>query len=355
MRSAVRCFGERLVPFDEPVEESRAVVEPSPGELLAAARGAVAEGRPLLVAARTDAYAGFLRTLWLEHPELAVALVVTNGRVLAPERPVPGYHELVVDDRGGTWRRESVPVELPAEGRIPLDSGDVVLVSGGGKGFGHECAKALAGATGARLALLGRSEPDDDPLLAAALADLPGEHAYEPADLGDSAAVARAVRALEGRLGRVTAIVHAGGVNRPARFTELTDGEIALHVAPRVGGLDALLAAVERPRLVVAFGSVAGRYGKAGAAHVALATGLMRERVGELRTEALSGEGGRDGGPTRLLTVEWGDEDATGHCALLLRLLAVPDLAGTFSVRAASGHEEAGPAHESLVSAKMRT
>ncbi|MEU7899764.1 SDR family NAD(P)-dependent oxidoreductase [Nonomuraea sp. NPDC049152] len=313
-----RCFGERPVPFEEPVEESLALVEPSPGELLAAARMAVAEGSPLVVAARTDAYAGFLRSLSLEHPELVVGLVMTDGTVMAPVSPEPGYHELAVDEWGGLWRRESVPLELP-EGEIPLGPDDVVLVSGGGKGFGHACAKALAEATGARLALLGRSEPDDDPALAADLAALATDYAYEPADLGDSVAVAHAVRALEERLGRVTAIVHAGGVRRPARFSELTDGEIVLHVAPRVGGLEALLAVVEPPRLVVTFGSVIGRYGRAGASHIALADGLMRERARNARSRV-----------TRVLAIEWGSE---GTCDQFLRLLAVPDLSGTVAVR----------------------
>ncbi|WP_431904358.1 SDR family NAD(P)-dependent oxidoreductase [Nonomuraea sp. bgisy101] len=314
----VRCFGERPVPYDEPVEESGALVEPSPGELLAAARGAVAEGSPLIVAARNDAYAGFLRSLWLEHPELAVGLVMTTGDVVTPVGPGPGYHELSVDERGGVWRRESVPLELP-EGEIPLGPDDVVLVSGGGKGFGHACAKALGEATGARLALFGRSEPDDDPALAADLGALTTDYAYEPADLGDSLAVAHAVRALEERLGQVTAIVHAGGVNRPARFSELKDGEIALHVAPKVGGLEALLAVVERPRLVVTFGSAAGRYGRACGSHVALANGLMRDRARKAGSLA-----------RRVLTIEWGSE---GRCDLFLRLLAVPDLSGTVSVR----------------------
>ncbi|MFE3454932.1 SDR family NAD(P)-dependent oxidoreductase [Nonomuraea sp. NPDC059194] len=314
----MRCFGERLVPFDEPVEESRALVGPSPGELLTAARRAVAEGGPLVVAAETDAYAGFLRSVWLEHPDLAVGLVVTSGAVLAPVTSGPGYHELVVDEDGKAWRRESVPVEL-SEGEVPLGPDDVVLVSGGGKGFGHACAKALADATGARLALLGRTDPDDDPVLAADLAALPTEYAYEPADLGDSMAVAHAVQTMEGRLGPVTAIVHAGGVNRPARFAELGDGEIALHVAPKVGGLEVLLAAVERPRLVVTFGSVVGRYGRAGASHLALANGLMRERARELGDRA-----------KRTLTIEWGSER---RCDLFLRVLAASGLSGTVAIR----------------------
>ena len=53
--------------------------------------------------------------------------------------------------------------------RESLDSTDVILVTGGGKGIAAECAISLARQTGARLAIMGRSHPELDAELRANL------------------------------------------------------------------------------------------------------------------------------------------------------------------------------------------
>ena len=53
-----------------------------------------------------------------------------------------------------------------AAGQYPIGQGDVLLVTGGGKGIAAESALALARATGISLALIGRSDPETDKELA---------------------------------------------------------------------------------------------------------------------------------------------------------------------------------------------
>ena len=65
-------------------------------------------------------------------------------------------------DAAGTRRVPLLrPVTYLADrgAELPLGPGDVLLVSGGGKGITAECALTLATETGAAIALLGRSAP----------------------------------------------------------------------------------------------------------------------------------------------------------------------------------------------------
>lgn len=250
----IGCFAELV----ETAPDAAAVPDAAdPGALpvlLEVARAGIGSGR---LDGTTPGLSGFFRTLQDEYPALDVTLPT-------------GRHDLV----------------HPAPGDLPVGQGDVVLISGGGKGIGHVCAAALARATGATLALIGRSRPEDDETLAANLAaldDVP--FAYERADVTDASAVAAAVHRLTERLGPITGIVHASGLNEPKRFADVTLDDLERHWAPKVSGLHHLLAAVSDPRLVVTFGSVIGRYGMAGESAYALANGALRAEVERLATQ----------------------------------------------------------------------
>ncbi len=67
----------------------------------------------------------------------------------------------------------------------------MLLVTGGGKGITAECALVMAQDTGAKLALLGRADPEQDPELAENLARMSAagiRHRYDRADVTDAAA-----------------------------------------------------------------------------------------------------------------------------------------------------------------------
>ncbi|WP_433467536.1 SDR family NAD(P)-dependent oxidoreductase [Spirillospora sp. CA-128828] len=188
-------------------------------------------------------------------------------------------------------RRE--PVLAPVEPRgtdLPLGPDDVLLVTGGGKGISAECALALARESGARLALVGRSDPAGDEELTANLdrMEAAGVTArYLRADVTDADRVAAAVAAAEAALGPVTAVLHGAGGNVPKLLDELTDDDYARTIDPKVAGLEAVLGAVDtaRLRLVVTFGSMTGRAGLRGEAHYAVANEWQSDLVERLAAE----------------------------------------------------------------------
>ncbi|GAA3119773.1 type I polyketide synthase [Planomonospora alba] len=258
--------------------------------LLDVTRAAVEKATPLTVVDHGDTASGYLATVRQEHPDLEIrwvggasaASAAAVVRILASS--AAGHPELVIDENGRICTLAHVPLPSPDRQEPLLDADGVVLVTGGGKGIGFQTARALARLSGVRLALLGRSRPEDDGELSANLSQLDGmgiPYVYVSADLGDPAAVNRAVRRITGELGQITAVVHSGGINHPKRFTELSPADYAEHAAPKYHGLRALVDALDRAslRLLVTYGSVIGRFGLPGEAHYALANGRMRELV----------------------------------------------------------------------------
>ncbi len=105
------------------------------------------------------------------------------------------------------------------------------MASGGGKGIVAKCISAVARETGARLVILGRSKPQDDPELARYLHDLEGSGVkakYISADISDFGAVHAAVQMAESAFGRVTGIVHGAGRNEPKLLRGLDEPECAV-------------------------------------------------------------------------------------------------------------------------------
>lgn len=232
---------------------------------------------------------GFARSLALERPDAHVCIVdmPADAEVLEQARAeaeaATGFVDVRLDADGG--RR--VPVLQPLEprpGPALLGDGDVVVVSGGGKGIAAECSLHLAAASGASTLLLGRSRPEDDPELAgnlARFADAGVRHRYVSVDVTDAGAVRRAVEAATAEFGPVTAILHGAGVNAPAPLADLDAAEIERTLAPKLDGARALLDAVDCAalRLIVTFGSIIGRIGLRGEAHYALANDRMAQLV----------------------------------------------------------------------------
>lgn len=254
----------------------------------------------LVVVQESGGGSAFAKTLFLEMPKVATTVVDLSLEIAeAPGDPAADrvVSELVSEVRrtvsfsevryGGDGVRR-VPRLRPLEVQgaelepPPLGPGDVLLVSGGGKGIGAECALDLARASGASLALLGRSDPSEDSQLAKNLERSKASGVrwrYERADVGDRSAVAAAVGRIEEALGPVTGILHAAGVNRPMLLSSLDHDSFAETLAPKVRGLENLLAAVvpENLRLLLSFGSIIARSGMQGEAHYAVANEWMTE------------------------------------------------------------------------------
>ncbi|HEX4705344.1 MAG TPA: SDR family NAD(P)-dependent oxidoreductase, partial [Pseudonocardiaceae bacterium] len=230
VRPWVGCFAESLVPVGDPGpwRPTESVYLPDPTDVdavLAAGRKAL-RAKALVVLAHDGALGGFLRTLHREHPDIGITLVrVPPGCADAARwHAEPGrWRELVLGTDGVV--REPVERLLPEPtDEPPVTADDVVLVSGGGRGIGHACARALGLRSGAALAIIGRADPATDEELRDNLAGLRAagvQVVYWSADVTRPDDVRAAVAALTADLGPVTGVLHASGVNEPARFDQV--------------------------------------------------------------------------------------------------------------------------------------
>lgn len=294
-----------------------AEVEPHLNLMLEAAKAAADEPGRFVTVGGPKGAAGLAKTLHLESPDVRTTLVtITNpdlvrrapgeiaARLVQDVRATTDFSEIIYDDEG--IRRVPVlrphRIETPQTESSPvLGAEDVILVTGGGKGITAECAMSLAERSGASLALLGRSTPEQDAELAKNLARLTSagiRFVYRPTDITSAADVMVAVADVEGVVGPVTAVLHGAGVNVPQAIGGLDEEEFRRTIAPKVAGLENVLAALpaERLRLLVTFASIIGRAGLRGEAHYATANDWLRERTEQI---------GRTNPNTRCLALEW--------------------------------------------------
>ncbi|MEU1969839.1 type I polyketide synthase [Micromonospora sediminicola] len=236
--------------------------------------------------------AGIAKTLHLEAPQIRVTIVHCPDtadaltRVLAEVSATTRFSEVFYDEAGHrrvpTLRAMTTEVNTP-QGHA-LGGQDVLLVTGGGKGITAECALAIASDSGAKLAIIGRSDPQHDGELAANLARLSAGGValgYARADVTNADEVRSAVQQLTDELGTITGILHGAGRNEPTPLTSLETSAIVQTFAPKVDGLRNILDAVdtEEIRLLVTLGSIIGRAGLRGEAHYATANDWLAERT----------------------------------------------------------------------------
>jgi enediyne polyketide synthase len=297
------------------------VLPPGPGtvpvaSVLDSMQASQRDGRPLVVVHHAGIGAAVGRSLAVEVPGVPVLVVevpATPAGIAAAaaeaHRELHGYTEIVVG--GGGERTVPALRPLPAPPRrdeaIGLGAGDTCLVTGGARGIGLECAVALAAATKSRMLLFGRS-PVGDPAVRAALDRVTGTGAmaaYRQVDVTDAGTVAAALAADQREHGPVRALVHAAGYNVPTGLADLDAATVEAVLAPKLAGLNHVLAAVDPAglRFAVMFGSVIGRTGLPGEAHYAIANEWLARRCTELAASV----------PTvRWLTIEWSAWAETG-------------------------------------------
>jgi enediyne polyketide synthase len=275
------------------------------GLMLAAARAALSHPGPCRFVAVQDrrGAAGLAKTLHLEAPAVPVTIVTLPLPASIPAARATELATAIVADVAATADFSEVHYDPAGTRRVPLlrtvpdlaDHGaelplrpsDVLLVSGGGKGITAECALTLATETGAAIALLGRSDPAQDTELASNLRriDAAGvRHAYVRADVTSPTEVAAAVARVEADLGPVTAVLHGAGRNAPVPLASLDEAAFRATLAPKIDGLEALLAAVDPAalKLVVTFGSIIGRAGLRGQADYATANDWLTDATRQL-------------------------------------------------------------------------
>jgi acyl transferase domain-containing protein/phytoene dehydrogenase-like protein/NADP-dependent 3-hydroxy acid dehydrogenase YdfG/acyl-CoA thioesterase FadM len=153
---------------------------------------------------------------------------------------------------------------------------DVILVTGGAKGITAACALGVSRATGASMALLGRSpHPDDQPEtagnkeIAATLREYveAGLTArYYCCDVSDRDSVKKAVRQIRATMGPITGVIHGAGLNVPRLINQVSIQEALQEVSPKILGIINLTAELQDapPRLFVGLSSIIGVTGMPG-------------------------------------------------------------------------------------------
>jgi enediyne polyketide synthase len=253
--------------------------------------------------------AGLAKTLHLEAPNVATTLVILPvpedptqqqvqeivARITADVAATDGFSEVHYDSAG----TRTVPIlrPLPRASRASitgvggaLTEADVLLVTGGGKGITAECALTLGRESGAAIGILGRSAPSADAELAANLERLRKASVkfhYAQADVTAPDQVKAAVDEIQRTLGAVTAVLHGSGRNEPQALTNLDESSFRRTVAPKITGLENVLAATDPGalKLLITFGSIIGRAGLRGEADYSTANDWLTDLTKQTREQ----------------------------------------------------------------------
>jgi len=266
-----------------------------------------------------------------------------------------GFVEVGLDDEG-RWRLELVEDSSAAErsstsnGGLPLDRDAVVLATGGADGITAEVLKRLAGETGARLVIVGRSprsaagdEPEeireigDEQTMRArmieamrgrkdtvtpaeverdlqrilkdrriranleAFAAAGSEVEYHSLDVRDADALGGLIDDLYTRFGRIDGVLHGAGVVEDSRVGDKTADSFARVFETKVNSA-MTLAQKLRPdglRFLVLFSSVSGRFGNAGQTDYSAANEYLNKLAAQLDHKW----------PGRVVAINWGPWD----------------------------------------------
>jgi NAD(P)-dependent dehydrogenase (short-subunit alcohol dehydrogenase family) len=306
--------------------------------------------------------AGFLRSLSKERPEVHVRAVDLDPAD-EPRRLAAQLIEEILSTGGpvevgyaGDERRELAIVPAPLEAGAAasgLDSGSVVLITGGARGIAAHLSVGLARRFGCALELVGRSprpEGEESPELAgtderalkqrlialspgarpaeierrmrevlaareirstlAAVHAAGGRARYHAADVREPAAFGAVIEEIYAAHGRVDVAIHAAGLIEDKLLVHKTPESFERVFDTKVSGA---LTLVERlrtdTRLVVFFSSAAGIYGNAGQTDYAAANDVLDRLALHLA----------ESGPMRAISVAWGPWDSAGMVSAELR------------------------------------
>jgi len=274
--------------------------------------------------------AGLAKTAAREWPEVSCRAVdasadwshtVSVAQTIAEEAAFKGPVEMGISETGSRVVLLSASEQVSG-GKLPLKKGDVVLITGGARGVTAEAAAALAAACSPALAILGRSplpaaeeawlapcvtEGDIKKTLIARNPGLApkaaGEQcrailaareiraqlnrfeaagsraAYYQADIRDPQAVKAALDRINKELGPVRGLVHGAGVLADKLILDKTAEQFDSVFDTKVGGLRALLSALDLGalRVLALYSSSTARFGRTGQCDYAMANEVLNK------------------------------------------------------------------------------
>lgn len=238
---------------------------------------------------------GFMKSVFLESKHLNILLLTAAEKpgievLKAEQAGHTGFSEVIYRD-GKRFTPKFQPMfKLERMGAVELSAEDVVLVSGGGKGITAECALALGRKYGAKLLLLGRSDPKLDQHLKNNLErfDAAGiTYRYCQVDLSQETEVAVLLKTMVREFGKITGFVHGAGMNRPLSWRQMGLAEIMQTAAAKLLGFRNVMAGLCTAdlKMLIGFGSVIAENGMNGNADYALINEWLRNDIARFSAE----------------------------------------------------------------------
>lgn len=285
----------------------------------------------------SDAYsgglAGLVKTLHHEWPQVLTKAVDLSSSFLSAEMAaghlceqilLKGPLEVGLTTDGlvlpVTTARKAHEEERPLSARI--NAGDLVVVTGGGRGVTQRVAQSFGQRTKAHLLVLGRSpEPEVEPEWLAALAsekelkaalckrhpdqkpkdieksyqkimksrqlraslqryeDAKVAFTYVAVDVRDRARIAQVIRQAQKKHGPVRGLIHGAGILADRLVVDKTPEQFESVYSTKVHSLRSILAAIDESelRLLGLFSSSTARYGRKGQADYAVANEVLNK------------------------------------------------------------------------------
>ena len=311
--------------------------------------------------------AGLAKTAAREWPEVSCKAMdlggfapgVMEADAIAGELFTPGPVEVGLTPAGRiTLRLSPLPAVSPST-TVPVQAGEVILVTGGGRGVTAAASLALAEAYRPLLVLMGRSpEPEAEPAWLAPLTDdspikraildhageklspreiearyqavlagrelratlarieaTGGKALYRSLDIRDAGAVADLLTAIRRDHGAIRGIVHGAGVLADRLIIDKSRDQFAAVLGTKVSGLRNLLDATQGDdlRFIALFASTTGRLGRTGQADYAVANEVLNKLA---QSEARRRPG------CRTVSINWGPWDGGMVTPALKKLFA---------------------------------
>ena len=269
-----------------------------------------------------------------------------EAEAVASELLLDGPLEVGLTQAGRTTLKTIDLPKLPQSGAAPLHTGDVVVITGGGRGVTAAASVALAAAYKPMLVLLGRSqELQTEPEWLASLQDesqikrailehtaeklhpreiegryraiaagrelketlakvaqAGGRAIYRSVDIRDAAAVSALIAEIRREFGTIRGIVHGAGVLADRLISDKSLEQFSLVYGTKVKGLRALLAATAQDdlRFIALFSSTTGRFGRSGQVDYAVANEVLNK---------LAQAESRRRSACRTVSINWGPWD----------------------------------------------
>ena len=276
--------------------------------------------------------AGLTKTVKHEWPEVHCRAIDLDAesddttkaaRSIVREMFTKGPVEIGLTDQSSCIvELQSIPFKAEAT-ILPLAMGDVVIVSGGGRGVTAETAIALAKASNPTLVILGRSPaPEQEPSWLLSLTetaaikraihahtgeqptirevethyrrwmgnreitanlqrmeDAGAKVVYRSIDIRDEEAMGSLLAELRNELGPIRGLIHGAGVLADRKIEDKTNEQFKQVYSTKVDGLQALLLGAQDDdlKIIALFSSFTGRYGRTGQVDYAAANEVLNK------------------------------------------------------------------------------